>query len=211
MCSCANVPTEDNKNEKSFNFFFRFFLHRLFFRYPPEWLPSACVVSHKFDYGSAKTKIKCGTHTYSQTCQTYTFALYTLWNHWFYVMGKKAEENRKFIFTFDNTSFAGPFLISMENCILVRTANGKAKKPTDNGWFIIIKNILWHDTSATIEWKLSVLYTRRQQPNDGTETRGYWGLAAKASATHLFLFLFSSHKWRLAVWWCMVDKQEIDV
>lgn len=29
------------------------------------------------------------------------------------------------------------------------------------GWFIIIKNILWHDTSATIAWKLSVLYTCR--------------------------------------------------
>lgn len=31
---------------------------------------------------------------------------------------------------------------------------------TDNRWFIIIKNILWHDTTATIEWKLSVLYTQ---------------------------------------------------
>lgn len=40
MCSCANVPKEDNKNEKSFNFFS--FLS--FFRYPTEWLPSVCYV-----------------------------------------------------------------------------------------------------------------------------------------------------------------------
>lgn len=50
---------EDNKNEKSFNFFFLFFSS---FWYPPEWLPSVLCVSHKFDYGSAKTKIECGTH-----------------------------------------------------------------------------------------------------------------------------------------------------
>lgn len=34
--------------------------------------------------------------------------------------------------------------------------------------------------------------------NEGTETGGYRGLAAKASATHL-LFIFVPHKWRLAV------------
>lgn len=90
---------------------------------------------------------------------------YTLLNHWFYVMGKKAKE-LKIHFHFRQYVFCRLISHFIENCVVREkptTNKNNNKKPTDNGWFIIIKNILWHDTSATIEWKLSVLYTCRQQ------------------------------------------------
>lgn len=145
---------EDNKNEKTFNFFsssfFRFFFYTLL---NDCWMCYVCCVSHKFDFRSTKMKIECVRTSYALSLFIYTHGIFihsyyfvqckdvhpvTLLNHWFYVMGKK-RKNWKFIFTFDNTSFAGPFLISLK-IVLCEERQQQRQQQQKTNWQWMIHN-----------------------------------------------------------------------